>query len=347
MRKNIRSVVVAIVLVLSGCIFAAPFASAQARIPISIGYQDNPDWLLRVARDLKLFERAGLAPAYVNFVAGAPMIAAAQSKSIDVASLGTVPFLIGLSQGLDWVMIGINPEGAYIEGLVTRKDSGINTVGDLRGKRIGFFKGSTAHYGLIMMLRQLGIRRDQVTLLHMQPAEQLTALKNKDIDAAMVWEPWMQRMVYEANAKIVGTEGDIGIYTHVSGYCVRRDWLRDNREAAVRFLRALVMAHDAMKKDYTVGVRALAEAMGINETWAETIYKNAPPPKIHEWANPRYNYSLAKDSALHRRLGRLGTFLLEENIITKPVDVSKVMDASVISEVLRMWKGPSSSDQSR
>ena len=32
----------------------------------------------------------------------------------------------GLSQGVDWVMIGINPDGAYSEGLVARKDSGID-----------------------------------------------------------------------------------------------------------------------------------------------------------------------------------------------------------------------------
>ena len=38
-------------------------------------------------------------------------------------------------------MIGIDSEGAYSEGLVVRKDSGIDTPGDLKGKRIGYFEG--------------------------------------------------------------------------------------------------------------------------------------------------------------------------------------------------------------
>ena len=93
------------------------------------------------ARDLKLFEKVGLAPEYIPFDAGPPMIAAAKSKSIDVAIVKTMPFLNGLSQGVDWVMIGIYSEGAYSEGLLARKDSGIDTPGDLKGKRIGYYKG--------------------------------------------------------------------------------------------------------------------------------------------------------------------------------------------------------------
>ena len=339
MRRSTVPVVLVISLVLSmGSLFAASQALAQTPLPIRIGYQATPDWLLFTARELKLFEKAGLAPTYVKFVAGAPMIAAAQSKSIDVADLGTVPFLVGLSQGVDWVMIGISTEGAYTEGVAARKESGINTPADLKGKRIGYFKGSTAQYGLIMALRQHGIRLDQVTLLDMPPAEQLAALANKEIDAAMVWEPWMQRMVHEANARIIATEGDFGIYTNVTGYAARRDWLRDNKETAVRFVRALLMAYDVLQKDPSIGVRTLAGEMGIKEAWVKEIYQDAPPPNMH-WSTDRgYRYSLVEGSGLQRRLGYLATFLFEEKVISKEVDVSEALDASIITEALRTWK---------
>jgi aliphatic sulfonates family ABC transporter substrate-binding protein len=326
------------VLLVVGIAFRAPWASAQAPLPITIGYQATADWLLFTARELKLFEKVGLAPTYVKFVAGAPMIAAAESKSIDVATVGSVPFLIGLSQGVDWVMIGIHSEGAYAEGFVARKDSGIDTLADLKGKRLGYFRGSTTHYAVMMALRQFGLRPDQVTLLDMAPAEQVAAMANKELDAAAAWEPWMQRMVYEANAKIIATEGDLGIFANVASYSARRDWLRDNRGTAVRFLEALIMAHGALQKDPMVGVRALAGEMGIKEAWAETIYRDAPPPKIAEWANARYEYSLVKGSAFHRRLGYLATFLFDEKVISKPVELRDALDASIIAEALRTWK---------
>ncbi len=325
-------------LLVVGLALKAPRALAQAPLPITIGYQATADWLLFTARELKLFEKVGLAPIYVKFVAGAPMIAAAESKSIDVATVGSVPFLIGLSQGVDWVMIGIHSEGAYAEGFVARKDSGIDTLADLKGKRIGYFRGSTTHYAVIIALRQLGLRPDQVTLLHMAPAEQVAAMARKELDAAVAWEPWMQRMVYEANARIIATEGDLGIHTNVASYSARRDWLRDNRGTAVRFLGALLLAYGVLQKDPMVGVRALAAEMGINEAWAETIYRDAPPPKITEWANARYYYSLVKGSAFQRQLEYLATFLFDEKVISKPVDVRDALDASLIAEALRTWK---------
>ena len=323
---------------LAGSGFAGRGAMAQAPLPITIGYLDATNWLMFAARELKLFENAGLAPTFVKFDAPAPMTAAVQDKSIDVAPLGTIPFLVGLSQGIGWTMIGIYNEGPYIEGFVARKDGGIDTLADLKGRRIGYFRGSTSHYGVIMALRQQGIRLDQVTLVHLPPAEQLAALANKEIDAAAVWEPWMQRMVHEANGRIIATEGDLGIYSNVGGFAVRRDWLRENRETAVRFVRALLMAYDAVQKDPSVAIRALAKESGVRESWAKTMYENAPPPNIYLWADQRYRYSLIEHAGLHRRLGYLATFLFDEQIIAEKVDVSEAFDASVITEALKTWK---------
>jgi ABC-type nitrate/sulfonate/bicarbonate transport system substrate-binding protein len=295
-----------------------------------------------VARDQKLFEKAGLAPTYVKFVAGEPMIEAVQGKNIDVANIGTVPFLIGLSKGVDWTMFGISSEGAYGEGISVRRDSGITAFGDLKGKRIGFFKGSTAHYGLMMALRQHGIRPDQVTFLHMPPAEQLAAMAKRDIDAAMTWEPWLHRMQHESNARTLATEGDFGIYSTVTGYAARRDWLRENRETAVRFLQALLMAYDVMQKNRGIGIRTVAGEMGIKEAWVQEIYEQSPPPDMYLSTDSGYRYSLVEGSGLHRRFEYVATFLFNEKIIPVNVeDIREAMDASVITEALRTWKrGP-------
>lgn len=344
MRRGTVLVVIGMTFVLSlGSGLAAPQALVETPLPLKIAYQSTSanDWLLFAAKDLRLFENMGVAPQYMPYEAGTTIIEAAKSKSIDMAFVQVVPFLIGLSEGVDWVMIGIYSEGAYSEGLVVPRDSGINTPGDLKGKRIGYYEASSAHYGLAMILRQYGISRDQVNLLHMSPDEQLLAMTRGEIDAAMVWEPWIQRMVHHANARVITTEGDLGIYTNVGGICVRREWLRDNRETAVRFIRALIMAYDALQVDNSVAVRAVAEAVGTKEEWAAQIYRNDPPARMHLLTDPRYPYSLVKGAAFHRRLGYLVKFMVDEKLFPIEVVTHDVLDVSVITEVLKTsGKGP-------
>ncbi len=340
MDKKIMPLLILILVLSAGLACPAPRAWAGAPLPITIGYQPAADWLLLVARDRKLFEKAGLAPSWEKFAAGPPMIAAARNGSIDVADLGPVPFLVGLSQGVEWAIIGISMEGAYATGIAVRKESGIDTVADLKGKRIGYFKGTNLHYGLITALKQYGIRPDQVTLVDLPPsaAGVLAALASKEIDAVTVMGPMMERVVHEGNAKIIATEGDLGIYTNVGVYAARRQWLREHRETAVRFLRALLMAYDLLQKDPGVGIPTAAKELDLQESWAKEIYRDAPPPNIYWWTDQGYRYSLAEGSGFQRRLGYLATFLFDGKFIPKEVDVGKALDASVITEALKTWK---------
>ena len=121
-------------------------------------------------------------------------------------------------------------------------------------------------------------------------------------------------------------------------YAARRDWLRDNKETAVHFLRPLLMAYDFLQKDPSIGVSTLAKETGLKQAWVKEMYQDAPPPNIFWWTDRGYRYSLVEDSGYHRRLGYLATFLFEEKVISKTVDVSDPLDVSVITETLRTWK---------
>src|SRR5215470_10437754 len=329
-------VAVALVVVLFVALVLPPGGARaqQAPLPIKIGYQAVASWLLFGARELKLYEKAGLAPTFVKFTAGAPMIAAAQSQSIDVAMVGTVPFLAGVASGVDWVYIGVDNEYPRAVGFVARKDSGIDSVADLTGKTIGFFRGSTSHYAVLAVLKRQGIATNQVKLLQLEPAQQVAAMMNRQIDVAATWEPWMQKMVHQADGKIIAREADIGLFTGLGVYAVRSSWLKTNQETARRYLRALVMAYDALEKDPSPALNAVMQEMGIPEDWTRAIFKESGLPAIYKQADRNYRYSAAKDSPLQASLAGLATFLYEEKVIPKQVEVSTVVDGSLMAETL-------------
>lgn len=308
--------------------------AAEAPLPIVIGYQADAAWLQFAARQLHLFEKVGLEPKHVKFLAGAPMIAAAESGDIDIAVPGFVPFLTGVGQGVPWMAIGLDAAGAKGEAFVARKGQGIKTIADLKGKRVSFFRASTAHYALVVGLEKNHVNPDQVQMLHMAPAQQLAAMINKDTDAAEVWEPWITKMLHQADGELLATEADLGICTAVGVAAVRSDWLTTHGETARRYLIALLLAQQAVEKDPTPAIEFLSQEMGIPVDWAKKIYDDEPPA-MTRWLDPSYPYSLGVDGPLRKNLAGVAVFLFQQHVIPKEIDTRNLVDTSVLAPVLK------------
>jgi len=95
MRKLLGSIAL-----LLGALGFSP-AGLAADMAIRIGYQPGTAPRFFVARDQQFFQKAGLAPDYVKFISGPPMLAALQSEDVDVAFMTTPPAIFALSQGID------------------------------------------------------------------------------------------------------------------------------------------------------------------------------------------------------------------------------------------------------
>ena len=81
--------IVALVVVLAVLAGVSADAVAQAPIKIRFAWQPYNAVLCYTARDLKLFEKAGLDAELVKFTAGPPQFAAYRSESIDAGLFGT------------------------------------------------------------------------------------------------------------------------------------------------------------------------------------------------------------------------------------------------------------------
>jgi ABC-type nitrate/sulfonate/bicarbonate transport system substrate-binding protein len=156
-----------------------------------------------------------------------------------------------------------------------------------------------------MALEKNQVPVDQVTLLSMAPAQQLAAMRNKEIDAAEVWQPWMEKMVAEADGKVLAMEADFDVHTADGTLAVRRDWLAAHRETARRFLQGVMLAQAALEKDPDTAIKPFAEETGIDVKLSAQIYKDAGPPDIRRWVDPTYQFSLVKGGLLEQELAML------------------------------------------
>ena len=310
--------------------------SASKPIPIRMSTQPQPSWLQYTAKELGLFEKVGLAPTYLKFLAGVQLIGAVQGNSLDIATPGVSPFSAGLAQGLNWRVVGWDDTVPFGEGFVARADTNIKTLEDLKGRTVGVTRGSTSYYGLIAALRSKGISRNDVKLLILDPPGQLAALQNKNIDAAAVWQPWIEKMKTDVGARLIGMEGDYGVYTAVAVIAVREQFLKENPEAVKRYLTAMVMAYDHIKKNGpAVTIKAVAEAMNVSESVAATIYKQTIPDDPRLWIRSDYQFSMLKSGKYLKQLQDMADLLHEDQILKSKVDVSSAIDPSYITEVLK------------
>ena len=113
----------------------------------------------------------------------------------DVNTMGSIPFLSGVSNGFPLVLIGQLHGNAladsYADNVGITASSSIKSVADLRGKRIGLPIGSGAEGYALSIIAAAGITADDVELVNVKPSELPTALLNGDVDAVSIWEPWL------------------------------------------------------------------------------------------------------------------------------------------------------------
>lgn len=311
-------------------------AGAQAPIKVRFAWQPYNAVLFYTARDLKLFEKAGLDAELIKFTAGPPQFAAYRSESIDAGLFGTAGFVVGLSQGLDLKNFYIQIVSAYADGLVVRPDSGIATLKDLKGKKIGFLRGTSAHLGLVTALQKAGLTPADIEMVTMDITNMVPAFANKNVDGAYAWEPWIAKME-ATGGKVLVRSKDVGLNTS-DHWVVREKWAKANPEGMRRLVRVVDLAYEAFTKDKSVAIRATAENLGVSEAVARQIVDINPTLSLANTVDPKHELSLAPapgNAGAAGMIQQVADFLLAQDIVKSKVDGRTAVDGSYVAEYLR------------
>lgn len=238
-------------------------ASAQQK-EVTIAYQDMlVPW--RVAHDAGELEKAtGYKINFRQIAGGGDVIRALASGQIHIGEAGSAPIAAGISQGLPvelfWILDDINDA----EALVVRNGSGIESLADLKGKRIGVPFTSTTHFHTLVALEHAGINPNDVKIVNLRPPEIAAAWERGDIDATFVWEPVLSRVA--ANGKILVSSGDISRQTGKTtfdGIVVNKEWAKENPAFLAQFVKVLAAADQRYARDKAAWTAGSPEVQSI------------------------------------------------------------------------------------
>ncbi|GAA6616151.1 ABC transporter substrate-binding protein [Scytonema sp. NUACC26] len=120
---------------------------------------------------------------YSEFTGGNLMVQAINANAIDIASASEIPPIFAVnSQGS--VKIIATTRGPTVGQVVlVPKNSKAKTIADLKGKKVGYVKATTAHYFLIRMLEQVGLTLKDVNAIPLSIPDGLSAFRKGDLDA--------------------------------------------------------------------------------------------------------------------------------------------------------------------
>jgi len=267
------------------------------------------------------------------FNAGPSVIEAMMSRNLDLAYIGPNPAVNGYIRTggkLLKIVAGAASGGA---SLVLRSDLKITNVRQLAGLKLASPQlGNTQDVALRHYLQKNGLKLKErggtVQVIPVPNPDQLNLFQRKEIHGAWTVEPWVSRLVSEANGRIFVDERELwpnGKFT-TAGIIVAQDFLAKNPHLVKRWLTAHV--------DLTIRLNARpAFYQRLLNREIKKITGRALPDQIIKQAFTRFELTydplpqtLFTSANQAYQLGLLGK---------KKPDLSGLYDLTLLNEVLK------------
>ena len=140
-------------------------------------------------------------------------------------------------------------EGLY--RIVARRSAGIESVADLKGKRIATIAQTSSGYFLRLMLEKEGIDFEEIEDVPIVPLAGMTeALANGEVDAVVIWEPESENAAQVLGDDLIEFSGE-GVYRELFNLNSTAEKLAnpETRNKIVQFIRAILDASEEVRRD--------------------------------------------------------------------------------------------------
>ncbi|MBN3261857.1 sulfonate ABC transporter substrate-binding protein [Pectobacterium brasiliense] len=239
-------------------------ADAQDSEPtqLRVGYQKGSVSLV-LAKSHQLLEKQfpNTKISWVEFPAGPQMLEALNVGSIDLGGTGDIP-----------------PIFAQAEVILVREDSPVKTVADLKGRKVAFQKGSSAHNTLLRALQRDGLKFTDIKPTYLTPADARAAFQQGNVDAWAIWDPYYSAALLEGGVRVLIDSS--GLEKTGSFYLAGRPYAEAHGTFIRQVLDVLTKADALTISDRAQSVTLLANAVGLPEKVIETALDHRPPTTV-------------------------------------------------------------------
>ncbi|WP_028311834.1 aliphatic sulfonate ABC transporter substrate-binding protein [Derxia gummosa] len=291
-----------------------PAGTARAATPLRIGYQKSST-LITVLKARGSLDAAlaplGVSLSWHEFASGLPLLEALNLGNVDFSAdvADTVP-VFAQAAGADLTFVARETASPSAQAILVKADSPLRTLGDLKGKRVGFAKAAGAHYLLLAALESAGLRFADITPAYLAPADGRAAFERGAIDAWVVWDPFLAAAQRQAGARVLADGKGLASYQRY--YLAATPFAKAHPDVLAVLVDELRRAGQWVKQSPKDAAALLAPVWGLD---ADTV----------EAANARrsYDVQLVKAGSLDEQQ-RIADAFLGEKLLPKRVDAQAV-----------------------
>jgi sulfonate transport system substrate-binding protein len=280
----LRTAIAVATMAIGICLFACSQTGRKPAGPpekVTIACSATTDSVLaQVAQVRNYYREEGLEAIQHLYPYGKLALQEVLEGKADFATVAETPVMFAIMKGARISIIATIESSDRGNAVIARKDRGILTLTDLKGKKVAMTAGTTSEFFLDALLAVNGIAHDEVKSLNLKPEEMSAALANGDIDAISTFITY----AIPAQEKL-GDRGitfhDKNIYTSTFNIVATQEFIRKNPGKVGKLLRALVRAEDFVRQNPVEAQRIVADFSGVDVKIVRDI-----------WTATRFNVSL-------------------------------------------------------
>jgi sulfonate transport system substrate-binding protein len=253
---------------------------------------------------------------------------------LDFSSYGGLPNIIGRGAGLRTRVL--SSYGASPTYLVARNGSGIETIADIKGKKIAISRGTILELSLHSILERQQLTEKDIQIFDLITADQISALQSGDVDAVVGTSSVLAIVERGFGKTVFTTKGRLDAASNFGSFIAIEDFAKKYPQTTRRVLASFLRAADFASRE--------ENRSELYDIWAKAGQSRAAVATDYDGDDLRERTNPLLDDFYVANVRRGVKFAIDQKLIKQGFDVEAWIDRNGQNAALkalgyeRLWK---------
>ena len=289
---------------------------------VKIGFSAWPGWFpWQVAAETSIFQSNNIDVDLKWFDGYLESINTLIAGQIDANSQTLGDTVSSLAAGADQVIVLVNDNSTGNDKVIVR--DGINSIADLKGKKVAAEEGTVDHFLLLLGLRKAGLSGEDIQFVPLETGKAATAFVGGQVDAVAVFAPFTTQALKRPKSKELFSSKDFpgAISDHL---VFSRKFVEEKPEEVQAIVNSWFATLAYIQANPTEAYQIMAKRAGVT---VEEYQEYNEGTKLFTIEENLKAFTPGNDiNSLYFTAQEISKFLVDVGLTKKQPDVSKIFD---------------------